>query len=92
MLTYAFRWKINRKIQTVGIVVAQNLQDLFWELDQYADPFAVELKEISTGSMLWTEDAKTNDIKCPESFMDWGGRGWFKAYDIFQEGWDSDDI
>ena len=49
MIAYSFR-VINKPSVWVGFAVAQNMKDLFWQIDNHIDPYMVEIKKLERGS------------------------------------------
>ena len=50
MIACYFRFDINDTSQWQGMAAAINMKDLFWEIDQYGDPYSCEIIEIQLGS------------------------------------------
>lgn len=48
MSMYAFKCAEYR-----GVVTASNMKNLFWAIDEYMDPYQVEIRKISEISMCW---------------------------------------
>ncbi len=61
----------------VGIVVAPNKKALFWEIDEHCDPYSVEIKPLTSGSIM----AYTNTpcmVETSEGLLDvkWAKPDW----------------
>ena len=51
MIAYSFRAVTEDKASFwVGFAVAQNMKDLFWQIDNHIDPYMVEIKKLERGS------------------------------------------
>lgn len=51
MIAYSFRAMTEDKASFwVGFAVAQNMKDLFWQIDNHIDPYKVEIMKIDRGS------------------------------------------
>ena len=52
-ICYAFRCLDTKgeQIGYVGFAYAKNMLELFWEIDQFYDPYLVEIKELKSSSM-----------------------------------------
>jgi hypothetical protein len=52
-ICYAFRCLDTKGEQMgyVGFAYAKNMLELFWEIDQFYDPYLVEIKELKSSSM-----------------------------------------
>jgi len=51
MIAYSFRAVTEDKSRVwVGFAVAQNMVDLFWQIDSHIDPYSVEIKKMYSGS------------------------------------------
>jgi len=65
-----------------GLVVGVNMEDIFWGIDEYVDPYAVEIKPANSGGYCRYYDEtndQSNDANPPE-FSEWelmlGDKGW----------------
>ena len=75
MLAYWFRLMDGNGQQPtgyVGLAVAPNMRDMFWEIDQYCDPYQVQLKTVRNGSVC-TLEPEDDDAERSE----WEASGWF---------------
>tara|TARA_R110000764_G_scaffold235049_1_gene329334 strand:- start:286 stop:570 length:285 start_codon:yes stop_codon:yes gene_type:complete len=51
MIAYSFRAMTEHKPSVwVGFAFAQNMKDLFWQIDNHIDPYKVEIKKMQRGS------------------------------------------
>jgi hypothetical protein len=51
MIAYSFRSMTQDKPSVwIGLAVAQNMKDLFWQIDSHIDPYSVEIKKMDRGS------------------------------------------
>ena len=70
MLTYYFRFIGRNRKPTghIGLAVAANARELFWEIDQYGDPGCVQLHPVESGSFCIkiTEDEELEEINYEE--------------------------
>lgn len=62
MIAKWFRFK-NDNENRIGLAVAATKKDLFWEIDQYGDPYACDVINIQYGSMLIEVKAEFNEEK-----------------------------
>ena len=54
-----------RDTSFVGLAVAANMVDLFWEIDQYGNPFEVEIQPVQRGGSFCVGVQKTQEFGVP---------------------------
>ena len=75
----------------IGIVFAKTMVDLFWQIDEHADPYGVEVKKVDLcGSIFVREtfnpkdeelsDFEYSGVEMSETMPSW-------AYDADEDGW-----
>jgi len=56
----------NQPTGYMGLVVAANKDDLFWEIDQYGDPYSVEVMKATRASFCIQIDQKEEEVDYDE--------------------------
>lgn len=74
-LCYAFRFIKDDGEQTgyVGFAYAKNMLELFWEIDQFGDPYSVEIKRMKSSSMCMKiidiDEFELDELELSERFI-----------------------
>jgi hypothetical protein len=81
MIAYAFRFLGEEDQPTgwAGFAFAQNMRDLFWQIDEHGDPYSCHIKTLRRGSACFQLD-DNEDISKPEIDIDFivNNRPWKK--------------
>lgn len=85
MIAYWFRLMEEGKPNGyVGMAVAYNMRGVFWQIDQYCDPFAVEVKSVQSGGFCTREGVGWSESN--EAF--YSGRTEFETAEQMPFSWE----
>ena len=49
MIAYAFRFPVDENIQWIGLAVARDKHEMFWQIDEHGDPYSALIATVKSG-------------------------------------------
>jgi len=87
MVAYWFRFvnAENKPTGYIGLAVGKNIEDILWQIDEFGDPWSVQIQSVRWGGMCWKENKSTDpdednysdEYEVTEYSPDpWADKGW----------------
>ena len=92
MIAYYFRFvsEERKPMGYIGFAIAENMKELFWEIDLYGDPYQVEIKKIYNDSFCVKykeDDDEINysnlELDLPDNDVKWKIPKWPDSCTLF---------
>ena len=73
MVAYWFRFvnAENKPTGYIGLAVGKNIEDILWQIDEFGDPWSVQIQSVRWGGICWKERKSTNlgeEVRCSSEY------------------------